>query len=155
MITEFGFTELNWSPASSEQQAPSGAKPQNGTPQSSAPPRIPAEQKLEPVITRTGHWILKENQYYRNGEFCQDSRDVRILVCSSYPFADSASPQIEIRIWKERDSTEERIHPPYSRTYPACFTEWSHLYYFPRSFPRREVSHISDMFGVHQVDACI
>lgn len=74
VITEFGFAELKWSPVSDTQEFLVDGNPQSPGPTSVKPPTTTSE-KFQPVITRTGHWILKENQYYRNGEFCQDNRD--------------------------------------------------------------------------------
>ncbi|KAG8813914.1 hypothetical protein FRC17_001381 [Serendipita sp. 399] len=31
--------------------------------------------RLEPVIVQSGHWIVEENQHYRNGQYCPDNRD--------------------------------------------------------------------------------
>src|SRR4051812_12983690 len=67
IITEFGFTELKWSTVSGvEEQLDSNT---NST---AAETRPKGSERVEPVITRSGHWIVKENQSYRNGEFCQD-----------------------------------------------------------------------------------
>lgn len=121
VITEFGFAELKWSPVDDRQQSPStDAKPQNGT-RSSVAPKARGDQQLRPVITRTGHWIVKENQSYRNGEFCQDNRDVRthgyfssdLLTCLC---------GIAVRIWAERNSVTGRLHPSYTRTHPTRIT---------------------------------
>jgi hypothetical protein len=104
VITEFGFAELKWSPVDEEQKSPpTDAKSPNGT-QSSATPKAPGDQKLQPVITRTGHWIVKENQSYRNGEFCQDNRDVYTHACSFLRLTDiflwnSGSHMGRARFW--------------------------------------------------------
>ncbi|PVG00544.1 hypothetical protein CPB86DRAFT_782613 [Serendipita vermifera] len=88
-VTEFGFTEMKWLPASDQAQEvllPSGSG-ENQSGEKTAPQLVngndASSQKLLPTITRTGHWIVKENQSLMNGIFCDNNRDVRYAFGTS------------------------------------------------------------------------
>lgn len=95
IITEFGFAEMKWLPAKDDTK-PEGTKSGEKTVSTS---NMASQLKLEPVITRTGHWIVKENQSYRNGVYVEDSRNVRrrLSVCES-PLKRTL---LAICVWKE------------------------------------------------------
>ncbi|KAG8829487.1 hypothetical protein FRC18_009270 [Serendipita sp. 400] len=60
--------------------------------------------RLEPVIVRSGHWIVKENQGYRNGQYCPDNRD-------RYAFGKS-----ETLPWKEfREKIKQLLDPEHRK----------------------------------------
>jgi len=82
MITEFGFAEMKWLPA--EQDTPPINGNEDGKDKMTGSPQAAGQQRLEPVVTRTGHWILKENREYRNGNFVADNRYVRSLPMRSH-----------------------------------------------------------------------
>jgi hypothetical protein len=81
-ITEFGFTEMKWLPAD-EASLVNGEGNTNEQRTASQPANDASTQKLVPTITRTGHWIVKENQSLNNGIYCADNRD----VCFSFRFS--------------------------------------------------------------------
>jgi hypothetical protein len=75
IITEFGFAEMKWLPAAQDTPPKNGNVDENAKTSS---PNTAGQQRMEPVVTRTGHWILKENREYRNGNYVADNR----YVCS-------------------------------------------------------------------------
>ncbi|KAG8815093.1 hypothetical protein FRC17_000870 [Serendipita sp. 399] len=114
VITEFGFVEVKWLPMREDKDASGTTKDGNengaeslhangvnGAEESSSgvdgigqtsslPATAPTKQvRLEPVIVQSGHWIVEENQHYRNGQYCPDNRD-------RYAFGKS-----EMLPWKE------------------------------------------------------
>jgi hypothetical protein len=76
MITEFGFAEMKWLPAAQDTPPINGNV--DGKDKTTGSPNTAGQQRMEPVVTRTGHWILKENREYRNGNYVADNR----YVCS-------------------------------------------------------------------------
>lgn len=76
VITEFGFVELKWRPADVDTETTAADRTTVGnTDKAKRAETPPGSSSFEPVITRTGHWILEENQFHRNGTYCPDNRD--------------------------------------------------------------------------------